>query len=80
MIEFFASGFVWVLRVILTILGGATAVILFATALFILAFVAGVIFHLVTELMARRWEKTGKQPSHKLGQIIMRRRRDKARS
>lgn len=80
MIEYFAIGFVWIFRVILTILGGAAAVILCALALFILAVVAGVIFNVSTELMARRWEKTGKQPRHKIGQIIMRRRATKTDS
>lgn len=74
MIESFASGFVWVLRVILTILGGVSAVALVALAFFALAFLAMVVFYLVTELMARLWKKTGKQPRHKLGQFIMRRR------
>ena len=74
MIESVATGFMWVFRLILAIIGGAAAVILFALALLILALVAGVIFNLVTELMARHWEKTGKRPRNKLGQIIMRRR------
>ena len=74
MTESVATGFMWTLRVILTILGGAAAVILLALTMIILAIVAGVIFNLVTELMARHWEKTGKRPRHKLGQIIMRRR------
>lgn len=74
MIDSFATGFVWILRLILTILGGVSAVALFAMALVVLVFLGMVVFFLVTELTARHWEKTGKQPRNKLGQFIMRRR------
>lgn len=74
MIDSFATGFAWVLRLILTVLGGVSAVVLFALALVVLVFLGMLIFYLVTELMARHWEKTGKQPRNKLGQFIMRRR------
>lgn len=74
MIDSFATGFVWILRLILTILGGVSAVALFALVLIVLVFLGMVVFFLVTELTARHWEKTGKKPRNKLGQFIMSRR------
>ena len=74
MLEYFVDGFHWVFCVLLAILGGASAFILFAMAVIVIALVGLMIFYMIMELMAHYWEKTGTKPGHKLGQIIMRRR------
>lgn len=57
-------------------LGGTAAIILglflLVAALFILAVVLGALFNVATDRMAKRWEKTGRQPPHRWAEIIAR--------
>ncbi len=74
--EYFLTGWANTGNVLAMFLGGATAVVLavavMSAALLILGAVLAFAFNRVTDAMAKRWEKTGKQPPHRWAEIIAR--------
>ena len=67
----FILGFEVTGRFLLLIAGGAAAVLLFVVGLLLVGCIAGIVFDLVTDTLARRWEKTGRVPRNKLERIIL---------
>lgn len=67
----FLTGFDATGRVLLVIVGGSVAVLLLLLAVLLVLGLAAVVFDWITNSLGRRWEKRGRKPRGRLGQIIL---------
>ena len=72
----FVTGWVSLGNVVAMCLGGLAAIVLglfiLVAAGLILFGILSAVFNVVTDKMAKRWEKTGRQPAHRWAEIIAR--------
>lgn len=67
----FLIGFDVTGRVLLRIAGGCAAALLLVLAVLLVLTIASVLFDWITTSLGRRWEKLGRNPRGRLGQIIL---------
>lgn len=67
----FIAGFQATAEVLLLVAGGAAAVMIAVVVILLAGIVMGAVFDAVTNVMAKRWCKSGHQPRNKLERIIM---------
>ena len=75
-LDYFLMGLENTGNVLAAICGGAAAVVMaalvLAVVLLTIAAALGAVFNMITDAMARRWEKTGKRPANRWAEIIER--------
>ena len=68
--DYFTSAFAATTRVLLTVAGGAAAVLMALLAVGIAAGLVAWMFDLVTSALARRWHRQGRKPRGRIGRVI----------
>lgn len=67
----FVIGFEATGRLLLRVVGGLSAVLLLLVAVLLTLCVAGLLFDMLTNALAQKWEKSGHVPRNKLERIIL---------
>ena len=75
-IESFVVGWEWLGNIMAMFMGclaaAALGLLILLTVGVILFCIIAAVFNVVTDKMAKRWEKTGRQPAHRWAEIIAR--------
>ena len=75
-IESFVVGWEWLGNIMAMCMGclaaAALGLLILLTVGVILFCIIAAVFNVVTDKMAKRWEKTGRQPAHRWAEIIAR--------